>query len=119
MPALLACLALVAMTDVHASLGNTPRVEDASRVVEPVPRPEAEPAVASPALATSPRRSIMVETGPRERPVMRLSAMYRVVGRDDASRDNCLKGTGTRLKRDPNGAGACTIGNGQAYIPDR
>lgn len=119
MPALLACLALLAIADAHASLGNTSRVEDASLAAEPVPQPEAKPAVASPALATSPRRSIMVETGPKERPVMRLSAMYRVVGRDDAGRDSCLKGTGTRLKRDPSGAGACTIGNGRAYVPDR
>lgn len=119
MPALLACLALLAMTDVHASLGNASRVEDASRLVEPVPQPEAEPAMASTAPVISPRRSIMVETGPRERPVIRLSAMYRVVGRDDAGRDSCLKGTSTRLKRDPSGAGACTIGNGRAYVPDR
>lgn len=68
--------------------------------------------------AAAPRRSRMVEPASAERPVIRFSAMYRVNEPDASTKDNCLKGTGTRLKRAANGSGACTIGNGRAYVPD-
>lgn len=119
MLALVACLALVPLAQAHASLGNPSRTEGASLAVEAVPMPEAKRAQAQPEQAVPARRSVMVESGPRQKPVMRLSAMYRVMGRDEAGKDNCLKGTGTRLKRDPNGPDACTIGNGQAFSPER
>lgn len=119
MLALVACLALVPMSGAHAWPGNASRVEASSPEAGPVSQPEAQPAAALPASATSPRRSRMAGTGPGERPVLRLSAMYRVVGRDAASRDNCLQDTGTRLKRDSTGTGACAIANGRAYVPDR
>ena len=50
---------------------------------------------------------------------MKLSAMYRVIEPDASSKDNCLKGTGTRLKRAAAGNAACTIGNGQVFVPER
>lgn len=68
---------------------------------------------------TSPaRRSRMVD-GDDNRPSFRLSAAYRVVERDPAGKDTCLKGTGSRLKRDADGHAACTIGNGRVYVPER
>lgn len=84
-------------------------------------QPAAQPAPASahtPDGAAAPRRTRMVEADPADRPVMKFSAMYRVTEPDAASKDNCLKGTGTRLKRSGGGA-TCTVGNGQVFVPDR
>lgn len=48
--------------------------------------------------------------------VFRLAAVYHEAAQHDPSRkDNCLKGTGTRVKREATGNGACAIGNGQVY----
>lgn len=61
------------------------------------------------------RRSRMVAAESKDRPQMRFSAMYREVGTDPGTRDNCLKGTGSRVRRETYGVGACVIGNGQVY----
>ncbi|UWX03567.1 hypothetical protein H1235_11230 [Pseudoxanthomonas sp. NC8] len=62
----------------------------------------------------------MAEAGPAgQRPPIAFSATYTAGGRDASTRGDCLKGTGTRLKRSANGAGACAIGNGRVYTPER
>lgn len=52
----------------------------------------------------------------KHRPQMRFSVLYRESEPDRAARGDCLKNTGTRVKRDASGIGACTIGNGQVYL---
>ena len=62
------------------------------------------------------RRSTMAAVEPEgRRPEMRFAFMHREVGTDPGTRGDCLKGTGSRVKRDTSGVGACVIGNGQVY----
>jgi hypothetical protein len=110
---LVACLAAVPLSDAHASLGNAGRQDGALLPTAPATAESRDDAVDKPA---KPRRSRMAEVTPEDRPAMRFSAMYRMVERSKPSKDNCLKGTGSRLKRE--GANACA-GYGQAYVPDR
>lgn len=112
---LVACLAAVPLSDAHASLGNAGQQDG-------IPLPAESAATAERRADTldkseKPRRTRMAEATPEDRPVMRFSAMYRMVEGEKPSRDNCLKGTGSRLKRE-GGSNACA-GYGQAYVPDR
>lgn len=121
-PLLVLALAIAPLSFAHASLGNPQRQAEA-------PLPAAAqatdasagdvPVVAPAPASTTPRRSRMVEAGADDPPVMRFSAMYRVVGRDEAGKDNCLKGTGTRLRQNSGGTGGCAIGNGRVWVPGR
>ena len=113
------CLALLPWSiAAHASIDSNAGSTMPSPVQAdaPVATPQPAPAQDGP---RPQRRSVMAEAGPGDRPVMRFSAMYREVGRDPAGKDICLKQTGTRLKRDSNGAGACAIGSGYVLVPDR
>jgi hypothetical protein len=85
------------------------------------PAQQAAPAVrpGQDGAAAEPRRSRMAEPASKERPVIRFSAIYQVTEPDASTKDNCMKGTGTRLKRTAGGSGACAIGNGRAYVPER
>ena len=67
--------------------------------------------------AATQRRSVLVRERSTDGPVLKLSDMYRVVGMGRA--DNCLAGTGTRIRRDGGGIGACATGNGRVFMPER
>ncbi|WP_144409191.1 hypothetical protein [Pseudoxanthomonas suwonensis] len=112
------CLALASVPAAHAS-AQSASVHDAAAASRLPPvdgdrmaDPAGEPAQADP---DSPRRSRMDQTAAEERPVFRFSAMYRVVDRDEASKDNCLKNTGSRVRRES----GCVAGNGQVFVPER
>ena len=109
------CLALPAFT-AHAAFEGR---ESASGRILPEASDQAGHRDRSAAPATQERdrtrRSRMVAAEPKDRPQMRFSALYREVGPDPGTRDNCLKGTGSQVKRDASGVGACTIGNGQVF----
>lgn len=111
------CLAMLPAFAAHASLDSHVAAGKATPLTVPVAAPEAQ---APGTDATAPvRRSRMVEAGPEDAPKMRFSALYRVVGKDPGGKDNCLKNTGSRLKRDDSGLGSCVRGNGRVYIPER
>lgn len=65
------------------------------------------------------RRSRLADPEPGARPALKLSAFYQVSEPDVSRKDHCLKYTGTRTRRDESGKGACTIGGGQVFIPER
>ena len=114
------CLCLSALSLVaQASIGSSGR-QDPALPAQPAPPTAAQPAPGAVRQdGTIPqRRSRMADAGPADGPVMKLSAMYRVTEPDASSKDNCLKGTGTRLKRAATGVGACTIGSGQVFVPE-
>lgn len=65
--------------------------------------------------AQSTRRSRMVEPEGSRRPTFHLTAVFIENEPDVSTKDNCLKNTGTRLKREDSGNRACTSGNGVVY----
>ncbi|MFD1043563.1 hypothetical protein [Pseudoxanthomonas kaohsiungensis] len=114
MPVLVAVLALVPLSEVQASLGSPARQEAAPLRVDG-PAAPAQGAATENAGQRTERRSRMVEATLDDRPVMRFSAMYREVGPKPATKDNCLQGTGSRLKRESQ-ASSCQ-GHGQIFVP--
>jgi hypothetical protein len=77
-----------------------------------------EKAISADEVAAPPRRTRLADRTPADRPVFTVTAVFHAAPKHDPSRkDNCLKFTGTRLKRDAAGKGACVIGNGQVFKP--
>jgi hypothetical protein len=108
----------------HASIESGARRD----IVPPTPgaRPaatataEAAPDAASAESAVAtPRRSVLVREKSPNSPLPEFSTVYRVVGLGRFGGGNCLAGTGTRIRRDSRGIGACTIGHGRVYVPER
>jgi len=66
--------------------------------------------------ATPQRRSVLVRERSTDGPVLKLSDMYRVVGMDQVY--SCVTGTGTHIRREDGGIGACTSGNGRVFMPE-
>lgn len=113
---LLACLAFVALSDAHAASGNTVEQEDARVPTQTPTAGERDDIATRPA---KPRRSRMAEATPADRPVMRLSAIYRLSDESGkAAPDHCLQSTGSRLKREGKGSASCA-GHGQVFAPQR
>jgi len=75
--------------------------------------------VAAPETPQRARRSRLADPEPDARPALKLSAFYQVSEPDMSRKDHCLKYTGTRTRREESGKGACTIGGGQVFIPER
>ena len=62
------------------------------------------------------RRSVLVRERSTDGPVLKLSDMYRVVDRGRAN--NCT-GTGTHIRGEGGGIGACSTGKGRVFMPER
>jgi hypothetical protein len=113
---LVACLAFVVLPDARALPGNSVRQADARVPAQTPAARESNDTVDKPA---KPRRSRMAEATPADRPVMRLSAIYRLGDETGkAAPDHCLQSTGSRLKREGSGSASCA-GHGQAFVPER
>ncbi|WP_156924779.1 hypothetical protein [Pseudoxanthomonas sp. J35] len=106
------CLALSAPA--HAAIADQKQA--------PAPLPAVNAGTDDTAVPEAPqraRRSRLADPGPGDRPALKLSAFYQVSEPDMSKKDHCLKYTGTRTKREESGKGACTIGGGQVFVPER
>lgn len=73
------------------------------------------PAAGAREAAATPRRSRLAAAGPQDRPSFHLTAVFIESKPDASDKDNCLQNTGTRLKREDKGLGACASANGVVY----
>jgi hypothetical protein len=122
-PALLGLSLLLMPLASHAAIDNSARQDIASAAAAARPaqastQQAAPDAASGEPEAASPRRSVLIREKGTGAPVLKFSATYRVVGLDQSARDNCRTSTGTHIKRDSDGIGACAIGNGRVYVPE-
>lgn len=117
MLALVAGLVLAPLSDAQASLGNAPRQEVPVLPANAAPVPSTGDAVDSAAPPVQ-RRTRLAEATAVDHPPIRLSVLYQGPANEQASKDNCLHKTGSRLRREGSGSSACA-GHGQVFVPER